>query len=224
MSVSVIIPTLNEERCLAETLRRLRAQRPHEVIVVDGGSTDATLGAAAAADRVLYSAQGRAVQMNHAAAHATGDVLLFLHADCSLEPGALDEGERQLHMHGVVAGCFTMRVAADGLLYRSIDMCATARVRLTGLVYGDQGLFLRRADFERLGGFPDIRLMEDLFFSRKLRRSGRIVVVPRRIFVSPRRWQETGLIRQTLRNWGLTALAAGGVPPDRLASFYPAVR
>jgi rSAM/selenodomain-associated transferase 2 len=205
-------------------VRHLRGNRPHEVIVVDGGSTDATCREAAAADVLLHGPPGRAVQMNLGAAHATAEVLLFLHADCTPEPGALAEAERCLSVRGIVAGCFTVRVLADGLLYRSIDACATARVRLTGLVYGDQGLFLCRSSFERLGGFPRLRLMEDLFFSRELRRHGRVVVSPRRIFVSPRRWQRAGLIRQTLRNWTLTALVAGGVHPDRLAALYPNVR
>src|SRR5262249_32161575 len=123
-----------------------------------------------------------------------------------------------------VAGCFRMHVRAAGPLYRCLDGAATARVRLTGLVYGDQGLFLRRDLFERLGGVPRLRFLEDLFFSRELRRRGRIAVASRRIFVAPRRWQRVGLVGQTLRNWTLTALAAGGVPPDRLAPFYPAVR
>jgi hypothetical protein len=117
-----------------------------------------------------------------------------------------------------------MQVRARGPLYRAIDFCATARVRLTGLVYGDQGLFLRRELFARLGGFPALRFMEDLFFSRQLRCHGRIVVARQRIFVSPRRWQHAGLVRQTVRNWVLTALAAGGVHPDRLAACYPLAR
>jgi rSAM/selenodomain-associated transferase 2 len=222
--VSVIIPTLNEESCLAQTLRRLRSERLHEIIVVDGGSSDGTCSQASEADLLLHSPAGRAAQMNCGAAHASGDVLLFLHADCALEPGALAEIEPCLAGRGVVAGCFRMRVQAQGLLYRTIDWSATARVRLTGLAYGDQGLFLRRALFMELGGFPDVRLMEDLFFSRKLRRLGRLAVASKRIQVSPRRWQRTGLVRQTLRNWLLTALAAVGVHPDRLAGFYPAVR
>jgi rSAM/selenodomain-associated transferase 2 len=215
---------LNEEVCLAETLRQVRTQQPHEIIVVDGGSVDATCAQAAVADRVLQSAPGRAVQMNAGAAEATGNVLLFLHADCIPEDGALAEAERALAVPGTAEGCFTMQVQAAGWFYRSIDRCATARVRLTGLVYGDQGLFLRRDLFHRVGGFPRLRLMEDLFLSRLLRRQGRIVVVPRRVFVSPRRWQRAGLIRQTMRNWALTALVAAGVHPDRLATFYPAVR
>ena len=224
MSVSVIIPTLNEEGCLAQTLALLHPHRPREIIVVDGGSSDGTCRLAAAADRLLHGPRGRARQMNLGAAHASGETLLFLHADCSLEPGALGEAERLLEGPGVVAGCFTMRVQAQGLLYRWIDAWASGRVRLTGMIYGDQGLFLRRAVFECLGGFPALRLLEDVFFSQALRRHGRVVVASRRIFVSPRRWQQAGLVRQTLRNWLLVTLAAGGVSPDRLARFYPAVR
>jgi rSAM/selenodomain-associated transferase 2 len=224
MNISVIIPTLNEEGCLGETLRSLRVQRPHEILVVDGGSSDDTCRVAAEADRVLHVQRGRARQMNAGAAGATGEALLFLHADCSLEPGALSALTRLLSRRRVAAGCFTMTVRAPGSLYRSIDWCATARVRLTGLIYGDQGLFVRREMFEKVRGFPEVRLMEDVSISRRLRREGRMVVSKRRIFVSPRRWQQQGLVRQTLRNWVLTALAAGGVHPDRLAAFYPVVR
>jgi rSAM/selenodomain-associated transferase 2 len=209
---------------MAEALGALRQQRPREILVVDGGSTDATCRRAADADRLLHAPRGRAGQMNLGAAHATGDVLLFLHADCTLEAGALAEAERRLRRPGVAAGCFTMRVRATGLRYRWVDVFATARVRLTGLVYGDQGLFLRRDLFERLGGFPAVRFLEDVAFSRRLCQRGRVVVAGKRVFVSPRRWQRAGLVRQTLRNWTLLTLAAGGVHPDRLAAFYPAVR
>ena len=224
MGVSVIIPTWNEESCLAETLRLLRLQRPHEIIVADGGSGDATCQLAAAADKLVHATRGRAMQMNQGAAQAAGDVLLFLHADCSLQSGALTEAERILQHGGVVAGCFTMAVQASGLLYRAVNVCATARVRLAGLAYGDQGLFLRKECFEQAGGFPQVRFMEDLLLSQTLRQRGRIVVASKRIFVSPRRWQRAGLIQQTLRNWTLTALAALGVHPDRLARYYSAVR
>jgi hypothetical protein len=129
-----------------------------------------------------------------------------------------------MRKRSVIAGCFTMVVRAHGRLYRSIGFCATARVRLMGLVYGDQALFLRRDTFHRLGGFPNLRLMEDVFFSRALRKRGRIAVAFKRVFVSPRRWQHSGIIRQSVRNWLLTGLAAAGVDPNRLAAFYPDVR
>ena len=224
MSVSIIIPTWNEAGCIATTIRSLRTHTPAEIIVVDGGSTDDTVTLAHDADRVLVSEPGRAAQMNAGAAVARGDLLLFLHADCRLAHGAIAAIERALARPTTLAGCFSMHVDAVGWGFRSIDACATARVRWTGVVYGDQGLFLRRRDFFRLGGFPQIRFMEDVFFSRRLARKGRVVVLPQRIYVSPRRWHAVGLVRQTLRNWTLTALALAGMSPDRLASYYPRVR
>src|SRR5207253_2693223 len=197
MSISIIIPTLNEASCLADTLQALRQERPHQIIVADGGSADATRAAAAEADLLLETPRGRGTQMNAGAARATGDILVFLHADCRLEPGALAAVESCLSRPGVSAGCFRMTVGASGWGYRWIDFFATTRVRLAGVIYGDQGLFLRRATFERLGGFPPWRLMEDVSFSKQLRRVGRLVVAPRRIFVSPRRWQRAGVVRQT---------------------------
>jgi rSAM/selenodomain-associated transferase 2 len=224
MAVSVIIPTLNEAACLPAALRALSAEGPAEVLVVDGGSTDGTCDRVGSAARLLHAPRGRAAQMNAGAAEARGDVLLFLHADCTLEPGALRAAEVCLARPGVAAGCFHMTVQGPRMVYKLLGACATARVRLTGLVYGDQGLFVRRAVFARAGGFPSLGLMEDVFLSKALRRLGRVVVAPRRIYVSARRWQRRGVVRQTLRNWALTALAAGGIHPDRLAAYYPAVR
>jgi rSAM/selenodomain-associated transferase 2 len=224
MAVSVIIPTFNEAACLPVTLCALRSLGPLEIIVADGGSTDGTRAAAAAADRFLEAPAGRARQMNFGAAQARGTTLLFLHADCTLDMGALEAAESCLGRRGVVAACFQQSVGAKGVLYRSIDACATYRVRLTGLAYGDQGLILHRDTFAKAGGFPNVRLLEDVLLCRNLQRLGRIVVAPRKIFVSPRRWQRAGIVRQTLRNWTLTALAAAGVPPDRLARYYPVVR
>jgi rSAM/selenodomain-associated transferase 2 len=177
MSISVIIPALNEAACIAQTLRSVRAEKPREILVVDCGSSDATCELAGEAGRVLHGPRGRPAQMNLGAAHAAGDVLLFLHADCTLEPGALLAAVECLGRRGVVAGCFRMTVTAPGLAYRLLDACATARVRLTGLIYGDQGLFVERRRFERIGGFPALSLMEDLFFSKKLRRQGRLAAI-----------------------------------------------
>jgi rSAM/selenodomain-associated transferase 2 len=224
MAVSVIIPALNEAPSIAATIASLRRQGPCEIVVVDGGSSDGTTRLAQSADAVLAAPPGRALQMNLGAQHAHGDHLLFLHADCRLGPGGLIALAQTLAKRGVAAGCFSMCVQAEGWLYRSIDAAAGLRVRLAGLVYGDQGLFVRRDDFFRLGGFPAVRFMEDVLLSRRLAGLGRVVVLPQKILVAPRRWQRVGLIRQTLRNWTLTALALGGVHPDRLARFYPDVR
>ena len=224
MGVSVIIPTLDEENCLAESLHNIRLHKPHEIIVADGGSRDHTRKIADLADQFVDAPRGRAFQMNEGARHATGDVLLFLHADCSLEDCALIEAEAQLGRKGVVAGCFTMTVNRPGILYRWIDHVADVRVRCAKLIYGDQGLFVCRDVFTQLGGFPRLSLMEDVFFSRMLACHGRFAVATRRIFVSSRRWQRTGIVRQTIRNWVLLGLAGSGVHPDRLARWYPVVR
>jgi rSAM/selenodomain-associated transferase 2 len=221
---SVIIPTLNEEGTIGACIRSARAQHPAEIIVVDGGSQDGTVAQAREANLVLTAPRGRAAQMNAGVEKATGKSLLFLHADCELASSALVEATSLLAKPGIAAGCFSMTVRAEGALYRSIDACASARVRLTGLMYGDQGLFVRRADFEAVGGFPPLRFMEDVFLSRLLCRRGRIAVARAKIFVSPRRWQKAGLLRQSVRNWALTALAASGIHPDRLAAAYPVVR
>ena len=224
MPVSVIIPVLNEEAVIGRTLRLLSRQEVHEIIVVDGGSHDATVARSALADRVITFEPGRGRQMNAGARVASGDCLLFLHADCRLDDGAVRLAERLLRRPRIAAGCFRQRVDQTGLPFRWIDGVATARVRLLGTVYGDQGLFVRRELFERVGGFPEVPLFEDVLLSRRLRRHGRIVVANRRIHVSPRRWNACGLFNQTVRNWSLIALAASGVPLHRLGRFYPAVR
>lgn len=223
-AVSVIIPTLNEAEHLGKTIESLRRYGACEIIVVDGGSTDETLEIARTADVRMTAPRGRASQMNAGASQAKGTYLLFLHADCQIECGALEEVRRICAATNVAAGCFRMRIQATGPLYRCIEWSATWRTRLTGLIYGDQGMFLRRSVFDSVGGFPPVALMEDLCLSRRLKRLGRILVADSSIYVSARRWQRCGIVRQTLRNWTLTALAGLGVHPNRLARFYPTVR
>ncbi len=225
VKVSVIIPTLNEEACLGHTLERLSLDWPAEVIVADGGSEDRTREIAERWARVIRTPCGRAIQQNHAAAMATGDVLLFLHADCWPEPGWQSEVESAVARHGFVVGCFQMRIDGGRWLYRAVEWGGDLRVRWLGVPYGDQGIFLRRDTFHELGGFPAVSLMEDLLFMRRARARGRVELLRHPIHISARRWETAGVMRQTMRNGALTALALwGGVHPDRLAKFYPAVR
>jgi rSAM/selenodomain-associated transferase 2 len=226
MRISVVIPTLNEATTIAGLLRRLTDQGIDEVIVVDAASWDGTAQwARSEGVLVIDSPRGRGAQQNRGAAAASGDVLVFLHADCRLDDGAIAALRRFLGRHPrVAAGCFRMRVEAGHPLYRCIELAAHLRAGLGGVPYGDQGLFVRRRLFDQMGGFPEVPLMEDVGLAMRLRRHGRLAVVPARIFVSPRRWVQHGILGQTLRNCTLTVASAVGVPASTLARFYPHVR
>jgi rSAM/selenodomain-associated transferase 2 len=222
MKISIIIPVLDEERRIGQCLAEL--QGFEEFIVVDGGSRDRTVEIARAAGaRVETAPRGRASQMNHGARLASGEVLLFLHADVSLPRDVRVHVERALSDAGVVAGAFrTWHVADDGRRAPWLHL-ADLRSRLSGLPYGDQALFLRQEVFERAGGFPDQPLMEDLELSRRLRRLGRIAIVPASVRVSGRRFLAHP-IRDTLLVNAFPLLYRLGVPAERLARFYADVR
>ncbi|MEK6262131.1 MAG: TIGR04283 family arsenosugar biosynthesis glycosyltransferase, partial [Planctomycetota bacterium] len=224
VSISVIIPTLNEAARIAELIAATRQIGECEIIVVDGGSTDETLARANSADIVLSSEPGRATQQNLGAAASRGDVLLFLHADCQLPAGAFESIRAAMRDERTVGGCFQQRLEADGWAYRWLERGNAGRVRWLGMAYGDQGIFIRRRVFEELGRFADVKLMEDVLLMKRLRRAGRFVLLGERLSVSARRWQKHGIVRQTLRNWLLLILAMCGVSPDRLARFYPNTR
>jgi len=222
--ISIIIPTLNEADRIAELIESTRALGECEIVVVDGGSSDDTLNLAQAADLCLTAPQGRAVQQNAGAAASHGEVLLFLHADCRLEPGCLEAVHNCLHDDRIVGGCFRQSIDAPGLQYRLLEKGNALRVKMSKWAYGDQGIFVRREVFRQIDGFPDLRLMEDLFLMKRLKKLGRIALLDARIHVSPRRWQRSGVVRQTLKNWTLITLAQCGISPNRLAKFYPIIR
>jgi rSAM/selenodomain-associated transferase 2 len=225
LRLSVVIPVLDEAHRIDGCLVALAAQpRVHERIVVDGGSRDDTVARASAHRDVIVvrSARGRAVQLNAGAAAATGDTLLFLHADATLPEGAAAVIEQTLAMPGVVAGAFRTHHVPErwrGRAWARLLRLADVRSRYTSLPYGDQALFLRAARFVQAGGFPAVSLMEDLAFSRTLRGLGRIHVARAEVRVSGRRF-ERAPIRQTLMVNGFPLLYALGVSPARLARWY----
>ncbi len=221
MRISIIIPALNEAALIGTSIERALATSPHEVIVVDGGSVDETAMIAERFDcHVAASPPGRARQQNCGARIATGDVLLFLHADCWLVPHALGQIKEALKVIDVGAGAFRQRIDGTGIMYRCLENGNALRVKALKMAYGDQGIFVRRRLFEELGGFPEVSLMEDVLVMRKLRRRTRIVLLDGPLTVSARRWEKHGVIRQTARNWLILSAQRFGMSPDRLSKLY----
>ena len=221
MNLSVIVPTLNEEAALPAALAAARQPSVLELIVVDGGSRDRTCEIAhALADRTLSSGRGRARQMNAGAAAARGDVLLFLHADTRLPDGYATAVAGALADPAVVGGRFDVCLDAPGAAYRLIGRMISLRSRLTRVATGDQAMFVRRAVFERLGGFPAVPLMEDIALSRALKTLGGVACLRETVLTSARRWQRHGLVRTVLLMWLLRAGYYAGISPARLARFY----
>jgi rSAM/selenodomain-associated transferase 2 len=222
-TLSIIVPVLEEAENLERLLPHLLERCPGaEVIVVDGGSTDRSAQVVAASPhaRRLASERGRARQMNAGARAARGDVLLFLHADTLLPEGAAPAIARVLGDPAVVGGRFDVRFANPRRAFRVIAAFMNWRSRLTGIATGDQAIFVRRDAFEALGGYPDIPLMEDVEFSARLRRRGRIACLRSRVITSARKWEREGVVRTVLLMWALRLLHFLRVDPARLHRWY----
>ncbi len=219
--VTIIIPTLNEADRLPGTLASVGRPDDVEIIVADGGSTDATLRIARQGGvRIVSSRPGRAFQMNRAAGRARGRFLLFLHADTRLPERHLAEIETILTRPGTAAGAFRFQIDAPGWGFRLIEIGTNLRARLLGTPYGDQGLFLRASTLRRVGGYREIPIMEDFELVRRLARSGRIVISQLAAPTSARRWKHRGLVRTTILNWTIVLAYWCGVSPNRLARWY----
>ena len=220
MQISVIIPALNESARIRAAVASASGAAGVEVIVADGGSTDGTatiaglLGAS-----VISSTPGRAAQMNAGAGVATGDVLLFLHADTTLPEGYDTHVRETLGRPGTVAGAFMFRVDRPSPSLRVIEILAGLRCRAFGLPYGDQGIFVRADVFRAVGGYPDMPIMEDFELMRRVGRLGRVGLAGACTVTSARRWEEAGVLRMTLVNQAVILAYILGVPPERIKGW-----
>jgi rSAM/selenodomain-associated transferase 2 len=219
---SIIIPVLNEADMIRNALCHLEPLRRQgaEIIVADGGSTDGSPDLVReAALRAVRAPKGRAVQMNAAAKAATGDYLLFLHVDTRLPENA-DTVLAKVFAARAVWGRFDVRLSGNHPLLRIVEALMNWRSRLTGIATGDQAIFVRRDAFERIGGFPEISLMEDIALSSRLKRIARPACLRERVTTSSRRWERNGTVRTILLMWKLRLLYFLGTDPAKLAAVY----
>ena len=224
--LAVVIPVLNEAELVAASVASalgLSAQglEVAEVVVSDGGSDDATrMEATKAGARVIDSPRGRGAQLRAAIEQTQADVILMLHADSRLDPAAAEQLATALSDKKTVCGAFRQQIDEQGAGYRLLEWGNALRVRLLGLPYGDQAIFVRRDALDSLGGVPDLPLLEDVALMQRLRWRGWPVLLPGPVVVSARRWRRHGLLRQPLRNWALLMAFTFGVPVKRLVKLY----
>lgn len=222
MKLSIIIPTLNEADNLVASLERLQQyrQQGHEVIVVDGGSRDNTFDCAIGlVDHLLMSKPGRASQMNIGAEQSLGDVLVFLHADTQL-PEFAEALIIESVKYNNQWGRFNVRLSGQHILFRIIETLMNWRSCLTGIATGDQVIFVRREIFEKVGGYPEIKLMEDIALSKKLKSYSKPACIKQRVITSSRKWEKNGMVRTVLLMWRLRLQYFFGVSADELHSKY----
>jgi len=238
MTIAVIIPVLNEARGLNRVLSHTCALGFDDIIIVDGGSSDDTCAiarsfaegtrclscAGSGSMRVLTAPRGRARQMNAGAAASGCEVLLFLHADTLLPSNARQAVATALSDTACVGGRFDVRFDSPRLSARTISSLMNLRSRWSGIATGDQAMFVRRAVFERIGRFADIPLMEDIDFTRRLRRAGPLACLSDQVVTAFRRWEQQGPLRTILLMWTLRFLYWIGISPHRLQHFYRTVR
>jgi rSAM/selenodomain-associated transferase 2 len=220
-TISVIIPVLNEANVIEQVLAQIHSAASVEIIVVDGGSHDQTVEIVKAlGDRVIHSLPGRAYQMNAGAKVATGEILLFLHADTRLPNGFVEQIHRTLVQPKTIAGAFALKIDGQHPGLRLVEWGVNVRSRYCQMPYGDQALFLPTETFHRFGGFPELPIMEDFELVRQLRRKGRVAIAPASVLTSARRWEKLGVLRTTLLNQVIIAAYLLGVAPQKIVRWY----
>jgi rSAM/selenodomain-associated transferase 2 len=222
---SIIVPAFHEGENindLIECLNRLDSDRNSEIIVVDGAQEKDTLGAISRNHVIKISSErGRAKQMNAGASIARGQILIFLHADTELPAQALKKIHALMERSRYVGGAFDLGIKSNKLIFRAIAKLSSWRSRLNRIPFGDQAIFIRREYFDKIGGYKEIPLMEDVELMRRIKKSGdKIWIFDDRVITSPRRWEKEGVIYCTFRNWTLQTLYFLGISPHRLATFY----
>lgn len=223
--ISVIVPVLNEEKNIEEALQSVSMLKgDFELIVVDGGSTDKTGEIAEKYGAVISSDKGRAKQMNAGARRANGDALLFLHADSSLSPHALSEIEKSLCDEKVVGGAFKFHLDDDSPLFKLLSFFSNLRANSSKTYPGDFGQFVRKSTFDKIGGFNEIELMEDIDICKRLKKEGKLVQADAKIVSSSRRLKRQGILKTWIRMQINRFLYFVGTPPTRLSKFYEDVR
>lgn len=223
---SIIIPVLHEADRINQMIDHIHSRnhgKNYEIIVVDGAPEKDTLSAIHIRPDVktIASEKGRAKQMNAGASVARGDILVFLHADTLLPERALESIDSALRDGKYIGGAFDLGIDSDKTIFKIISFMASLRARLTQIPYGDQAIFIRREYFDKVNGYPDIPLMEDVALMRRLKREGyKISILPDRVITSSRRWKREGVLYTTLRNWIISMLYILGVPVEKLKRFY----
>jgi rSAM/selenodomain-associated transferase 2 len=221
MKFSIIIPTLNEQKTIEGCLSELQTLRSEcEIIIVDGNSIDNTrIHAAPLADKLITSAKGRAKQMNNGARHATGDVLIFLHADTRLPENALQLIQQEIS-RASQWGRFDIQLSGNPFMLKVIAQMMNWRSRLTGIATGDQVIFVTRGAFEKAGQYPEINLMEDIALCKALNKISPPICLKAKVISSGRRWEHNGIYKTILLMWSLRLRFFFGADPQTLAFLY----
>ncbi len=223
MKFSIVIPTLNECVLIESTISSCQAAGANEIIVCDGGSSDATVSIAEGLGcRVIDTEPGRGRQLNAGAAAAKGDILVFVHADTQLGPACLNQINACLPQLDPMAqwGCFRQQIRLAGRRYRWLESGNAWRASKRGYVYGDQALWIHRNLYEDVGGFAEVPLMEDVLISEILRKRKPPVLLPGPVSIPGRHWEKRGVVRTTIRNWILFLRYQLGTQPTDLAKHY----